>query len=67
MWMSEHYYWPWGGIVLFGLVFVLPCWQIVRKAGFSGAWALLAFVPLVNVIALWVFAFSRWPVQRPAA
>jgi len=46
---------------------VVPCWKIVTKAGYEGAWALLAFVPLVNVITLWLFAFNRWPVERTSS
>lgn len=58
-----------GGLIaaLIGIVlFLLPAWMIVRKAGYSGAWSLLMLIPLVNVIALFVFAFSTWPVQRAA-
>jgi hypothetical protein len=33
----------------------------VAKAGYSGAWSLFVFVPLINLIMLWVFAFSTWP------
>jgi hypothetical protein len=37
---------------------------IVRKAGYSGWWILVAPVPLLNVVMLCVFAASRWPVLR---
>lgn len=40
---------------------ILPIWRILSRTGHSGAWALLAFVPVVNWVALYVFAFSRWP------
>jgi hypothetical protein len=33
----------------------------MQRAGFSPWWSLLALVPGVNVIALWLFAFGRWP------
>jgi hypothetical protein len=46
------------------IVFIVPLWKILTKAGFNGAWSLLTFVPLVNIIALWVFAFSEWPKGR---
>ena len=36
---------------------------VVRKAGYSGWWVLLGFVPIVGLVMLWVFAFSRWPVD----
>jgi len=45
-------------------IFMIPIWRIVSKAGYSGAWSLLTWVPLVNLICLWVFAFSDWPVAR---
>ncbi len=59
-----------GELVMVLLVMVVPLiavWRIVSKAGYSGAWALLLFVPLVNVIALLVFAFSEWPLERRTA
>lgn len=63
------------GLGLFELVFLLiplillllPAWRIVRRAGFSGAWSLLLFIPLVNVVAVYVFAFTDWPVERRRA
>lgn len=56
--------WHWIIFLLFIYIFVAPCWRIAKKAGFSGAWSLLAVVPLVNVIILWVFAYVKWPVER---
>ena len=56
-------------IVIFALVVVyLPVWKIIRKAGYSGWWVLIWIVPLVNLIMLWVFAFSDWPnlAKRPS-
>jgi len=63
------------GMGLIGLIFVFGAlilslvinWLIVSKAGYSGALSLLAFVPLVNLIALLIFAFAEWPVQRELA
>lgn len=40
---------------------IIPGWRIARKAGFSGAWCLLLLVPGLNVLAIWAFAFTRWP------
>ena len=48
-------------LVLFVLLFVFPISKILSRIGFSGWWSLLALVPLVNIIALWVFAFMEWP------
>ena len=55
------------GLIIAAVVFVVPTWKIVEKAGYQGPWALLALVPLVNIIALWVFAFSKWPRERTGA
>jgi len=49
------------------LIYIIPAWRIVSKAGFPGALSLLMLVPVVNLILLWVFAFVEWPVQRPRA
>jgi hypothetical protein len=46
------------------LVCVIAAAAIVRKAGYSGWWILVAPVPLLNVVMLCIFAASRWPVLR---
>jgi hypothetical protein len=43
---------------------VIPFWKIYTKAGYPGAMGFLMLVPLVNVIMLFVLAFSEWPVLR---
>jgi len=58
--------WHWLVVLLFfGLVPLVPAWRILARAGCAGAWALPIFVPVVNVVALWIFAFSRWPNAMP--
>ncbi|WP_303978082.1 hypothetical protein [Dongia mobilis] len=47
-------------------VMLIPYVKIIKKAGYSGWWILTFFVPLLNLIMLWVFAFSTWPVERRA-
>ena len=44
-------------------LYVIPFWKIVGKAGFNPWLSLLTFIPLVNIIALFVFAFVKWPVE----
>ena len=36
----------------------------LKKAGFSVFWALLASIPVINVVTRWVFAFVEWPSER---
>lgn len=43
---------------------VIPFWQIFLKAGYSGWLSLLMLLPLVNLIALYILAFSDWPATR---
>jgi len=40
---------------------VWPLQRILHRAGLSRVWCLLAFVPVVNWIAVWIFAYVRWP------
>jgi uncharacterized membrane protein YhaH (DUF805 family) len=51
----------WLIIVVVLLVYVVPAVKILQKAGYSGWWIILGFIPLVNLVMLWVFAFARWP------
>jgi hypothetical protein len=49
--------------ILIGVaIVIIPYWMIWKKAGFSPWFSLLTLVPLVNIIALYVLAFSRWNV-----
>ena len=57
-------FWQGAGMLLFWAVFLVPLWRIISKAGYSGAWALISLIPLVNIIALWIFAFAKWPNER---
>lgn len=46
------------------LVWIPPVIRIIQKAGYSWGWFLLALIPVINLVALWVFAFSKWPSQQ---
>ena len=62
--MGSFSIWHWLIILIWLAVFIVPAWRIVAKAGFPGALALLAIIPLVNIVMLWVFAFVKWPHER---
>jgi uncharacterized membrane protein YhaH (DUF805 family) len=49
-------------VVLFIILF--PVVKILHKAGYSGWWVLLYFVPFGAFIGLWVFAFADWPALQ---
>jgi uncharacterized membrane protein YhaH (DUF805 family) len=48
-------------IVAFIAITVVPFVRIFQKAGRTGWWAVLMLIPLINLIVLWIFAFSKWP------
>ena len=56
------------GLSLLGLVvavvFFIAYIQIIRRAGYSGWWVLVWFVPVLNFVMLLIFAFKEWPIQR---
>ncbi|MGH9586385.1 MAG: hypothetical protein ACRD3F_05500 [Acidobacteriaceae bacterium] len=69
--MDQHQLNALSGIVLllmpivflvFMAILVLPYWFIWKKAGFSPWLSLLMFIPLVNLVMLYVLAFSQWRV-----
>jgi hypothetical protein len=48
-------------IFAIAVAFLIPIYKIISRTGHSGWWCLIAFVPLLNWIFVWVFAFSCWP------
>jgi hypothetical protein len=53
-------------LVIFGLL-MWPYVRIVQKAGYSGWNILWMFVPIANIVMLFVFAFARWPIEEKVA
>jgi hypothetical protein len=49
-------------LLLFVALLIIPYWMIWKKAGFSPWFSLLMFVPGVNLVMLYVLAFSEWKV-----
>ena len=47
-------------VVIF-LIYLPPLIKILHKAGYSAWWILVSFIPFVNIVMLWVFAFAEWP------
>jgi hypothetical protein len=55
-----------GGGPFYGLWFIVmvaaiayPAGRILSRIGFAPLWLLLIFVPVINLIALWLLAFQR--------
>jgi len=54
------------GLAIWFILVGIPVMQILHRTGFSRAWVLIAFVPVVNLVFLWIYAFKRWPVEGDA-
>lgn len=56
-------------LIVLGLaLFMFPIGKVIHRTGYSGWWVLLWFVPVANLIVLWLWAYARWPVlDRPGA
>jgi hypothetical protein len=56
-------------LIIVLVIFILPIWvwgRIVNKAGYSRWWVIFMFIPLVNIIMIWVFAYAKWPSLKGA-
>ena len=56
----------WDGVMTLanGDIDLLIFWKIFQKAGYPGWYFILLFIPGVNLIALFYFAFTEWPVHK---
>jgi hypothetical protein len=51
-------------LLIVAAVIIIPFWLLFTKAGYSGWFSFLMVLPLINLIALYVLAFSDWPALR---
>lgn len=51
----------WLILILILAAWIVPLWRILGRLGLSQGWALLALIPPLAPIALWVIPFSDWP------
>ncbi|HEX2582363.1 MAG TPA: hypothetical protein VHL08_10380 [Dongiaceae bacterium] len=59
-----YYHWGYHWGLLSLLALLIPMAVIIGKAGFSKWWILVAFIPVINIIFFWIFAFADWPNAR---
>ena len=55
-----HWFWF---IVMIAIV-AYPAGRILGRIGFSPFWSIVFFIPVLNLIALWVLAFTDWPAKE---
>ncbi|MHC6800150.1 hypothetical protein ACYTR9_07515 [Vibrio antiquarius] len=57
-------------LIILSLIVLIPILlfgPILKKAGFSKWWSFIMLVPIVNIIAIWVFAHIKWPAEENRA
>ena len=62
--MTGYGIFHWLIFVVMVAIVLYPLGRTLKRIGLSPFWSLLVFVPFVNLISLWVLAFSEWPVER---
>jgi hypothetical protein len=65
--MFHHGYGYGPGWIIVAIIAVIPFWRICKRIGYSPWLSLLILVPLVNLIFIYVLAFSQWPSERGTA
>ena len=51
-------------LLLILVLFIVPFWRILPRAGIASPWALtVIFYPMV-LVWLWVLAFKKWPADK---
>jgi uncharacterized membrane protein YhaH (DUF805 family) len=51
----------WIIVISYVVLITVPVARILRRVGLSGWWCVIALIPVLNMVGLWVFAFTRWP------
>jgi hypothetical protein len=54
--------WHWIIVTLLLMLYGVPIATILGRLGYSKWWTIMFFIPLAQIIALWAFAYSRWPI-----
>ena len=55
--------WHWVILIVPAAVVLIPSARILKRLGLSPWLAVLAIVPIVSWVLLWVVAFIRWPIE----
>ena len=45
-------------------VVLYPLGRILKRIGLSPFWSVLVLIPLINLMSLWILAFSDWPAEE---
>ena len=51
-------------MIFWFVILVIPFWKIYSKAGFSKWLSLTILIPVVNIIIIYIVAFSEWSIEK---
>lgn len=54
------------GLISLAFTILIYC-KLSSKAGYHWAMGLLMFVPIANIIIMFMYVFGQWPIQRELA
>ena len=66
LFMGSWSVWHWIIFAIVAALILYPTGRILSRIGFSPFWSLIAFIPLINLVGLWVLALAAWP-RHPAS
>ena len=53
--------WQWLFVIFLIVVMSIPIARILTRLGYSKWWTIVYFIPFVNIVGIWILAYSRWP------
>ena len=62
--MGTFSIWHWLIVIIWIVAFGFPIARVLQRVGVSRWFVILAFIPIVNIVALWVFAYASWPIDK---
>lgn len=65
--MGSMSIWHWVILLTYFVAFGVPIAKILGRLGYSKALTIVAFIPLLNVIGLWILAGAKWPISDDSA
>jgi len=54
----------WLTFVVMAALILYPIGRILSRIGLSPFWSAVVLLPFLNLIGLWVLAFTEWPRSR---
>jgi O-antigen/teichoic acid export membrane protein len=53
--------WQWLIFIFFIVVLGIPIARILTRIGYSKWWTIVYFITFVNIVGIWILAYSHWP------